>query len=254
MAFFQEFLNQPLTAFARQLPEGPAMAHVNLNAWGAVQREQFPWRVWAVTALKAPGDDGLPSAEEHRELIDAERELLSRIPDGDEAIFLGHFHHQFHHVTVLHCRAADILAAPPAARIRGRRYLWHVYTESDPSYNFLRTKFLPTDTEFRRHRNSEILRLLKEAGDNPAAPRVINFFGMFLRLPDAEMAAGQLTKRGFRPTAPSEMPKQAYPWSLMFQRVSPTDPDSVEKMTAACESICTACNGYYDGWECEITH
>ncbi|MCC6546494.1 DUF695 domain-containing protein [Candidatus Sumerlaeota bacterium] len=228
------------------------MAHVNLNAWSVVQHERFPWRVWAVTALKAPGNDGLPSEEEHRELIDAERELLLRIPDDDNAIFLGHLHHQFHHVTVLHCRAADVLAKPPAASIRGRRYTWSIYTESDPSYNFVRAKFLPSNAEFRRHRNAEILALLRKEGDNPAAPRVINFYGMFLRLHDAELAASQLTKKGFRPTAPSEMPKQAYPWSMMFQRVSPTDTDSIEKVTETCESVCNECNGYYDGWECEI--
>lgn len=43
--------------------------------------------------------------------------------------------------------------------------------------------------------------------------------------------------------------KGYYQWSLMFQRVSTTDATSIERVSALCQDVCTACNGYFDGWE-----
>jgi hypothetical protein len=252
MPLLQDHLTRGTSLFPRQTDSGAMMVRVNFPGWEVLQRESYPWRIWAVTTLKAPDENGIAGDEEAQGLLDAERELILRVPDDDHTVYLGSVQHQFQHVAVLYTRIPDVLGNPPACRIKGRRYTWHVYTENDPDYNFLRINFLPDATEIRRVRDDEVLQALAGAHDNPNAPRLITFYGMFPHLRDAEMAAADLTKKGFRPTAPSEMPgKGYYQWSLMFQRVSTTDATSIERVSALCQDVCTACNGYFDGWECE---
>lgn len=245
-------MTQDLTCFQRSTDSGPMLVRVNLASWDILQRDPHPWRIWAVTTLKAPDSAGFADAQESPLLAEAEKDLAALIADGTGTIFVGSIEHQCQHVAVLHSKSPNALSNTPTCRINGRKYRWDVYTEGDSQYEFVRHRVIPSLTEMRRLRDAEVLRALALVKDNQGVPRPITFYGMFPRLRDAEMAAIELTRKGFRPSAPSEVPaRSAYTWSLMFQRVSPTDPESIERITSNAEALCASCNGYFDGWECE---
>jgi len=244
--------NDNLVHFSRSVPTGTILLSVNMTRWEQLQRELFPHRIWAVTTLQAPDPTGFSSPAEAKLLRQAEEELAGRFVDNRTTVYLGALTHAGQHVAVFHSKSDNLLGNGPAHRILTTRYLWDVYYGEDPAYDFLRLKMIPSAREHRRVRDAEVLGALANAQDNTIVPRPLTFYGLFPAPQNAEMAAQQLLRAGFRPSPASQMPgNSALPWSLMFQRSCRTDPETIERISSAADEIIEACGGAYDGWSCE---
>jgi hypothetical protein len=245
-------LQESMIVFSRRVQTGLQILKVSLHRWEHLQNDPMPWRVWAVATLQAPDGQGFPIQSERDMLDVAEADLLSRIPDDGNTICLGSITHRGQHVVILHSKYHNVLGEPPTSRVRGQQYRWDVYTEEDPEYNFLHVKLIPNAKEQRRIRDAEVLAALAAAGDREEVPRPLTFYGLFEHQEWADAAAQELAAAGFRPSPASALPGNSRtPWSLMFQRSSPTDQQSIESISASAQEILNQCGGYYDGWTCE---
>lgn len=240
------------TAIARQDAAGTMLLRIHNALCERAMREDFPWRIWAVTPLQAPQDSGLPMEAEREMVAHAERELLTSIPDDGTTLFLGSIVHAGSYVCVLHSTIATAFGPPPYARYEGTHYTWDIYIEQDNDREFLVKKFILTEDEKRQLRDHEVLDALTEAGDNPVVPRPITFYGLFRTSSDAKEAGQRLQQKGFRVATPTELPgKSQYPWSLMFQRTSPTEPETIDRLSFQADTAIRQSGGNYDGWSCE---
>lgn len=211
----------------------------------------YPVCIWAVTSFLTPGGDGLPLEAEVRLISQEEQELIGRVINGGQAVYIGSIQHAGQHVSVFHARQGGVLGPEPACRYQAPRYLWDVYYNNDPAFEFLTVKMLPTAKEQRRIKDAEILQLMCDAGDNPDVPRPITFYGLFPDPTSASECSTELSRGGFRPTNPSELPgRSGYGWSMMFTRTAQTDPEDIERFSSMAQEICLRYGGMYDGWEC----
>ena len=239
--------------FARQTPAGPLVLRVLPEECAKVLAGNYPWRVWAVTKVTGPGEEGLAGPEEEAMLAQDEEELAARLPDEDKAIHCGSLQHQGHYVSLIHSATPDPFAngRTDDQEVFTSVYVWNVYCREDREGEFLQQRFLPTAKERRRIGDQQVLEVLAEAGDRPEEPRPIRFFGLFPSQESAEAATPVIAAEGFTVTGTAEIPSREGPrWSLMFEIGSPADPVSIEKLSSHAQRLCETAGGEYDGWEC----
>jgi hypothetical protein len=244
--------NEPLMAFSRRVPTGLQVIQFSMPRYEYLYTDPFPIRVFVLTKLQAPDAQGFPIDSEQSMIEQAQEELLSSLPNDGTIIYMGRVIHKGTCVLVLYAKFEGILGPGPACQIRGSRYVWDVHYANDPNYLFLQYKLAPSAKEIRRIKDAEVLGALTGAGDQPFAPRPIQFYGLFEHQEWATSASQELAQRGFRCSQPSAMPgSQRYPWSLMFQKTSSTEPATIEDLSASAQETINNHGGQYDGWTCD---
>lgn len=224
---------------------------VNMTNCERVLAGGFPLRIWAVTDVEAPDQNGLPMDEEYQVLVDGEAELLGRIQDNGATLYLGHILHQGKLVTVLHSQVKAGMSEGARSLAGGRRH-WHVYTSQDEECRFILGKLMPQQEEVRRMRDQEVLAALMDANDNPIVPRLLTFYSLFSQEDLAQQAASVLDQNEFAVSPPSRMPGSGeYAWSLMFSCMATTEPDVIEQISSLADDICSQYHGKYDGWSAD---
>lgn len=237
--------------FSRFARQGLMEIRVNMTNCEKVLGGDFPLRIWAVTDVDAPDENGLPMDEEYQLLVDSEAELLGRINDNGATLYLGHILHQGQLVTVLHSQV-QASATEGARRLGGSSRQWIVYTAPDAEYRFMERKLMPQREELRRMSDHEVLSALQAANDNPIVPRLLTFYGLFAQQDLAEQAAAVLNQNEFTASPPSQMPGSGeYSWSLMFSCMATTEPDVIEQISSLADQICAHYQGKYDGWSAD---
>jgi hypothetical protein len=97
----------------------------------------------------------------------------------------------------------------------------------------------------------DAVNVMREAGDNPALPRPVDFYIYFGSREQADATAEQLQSDGFE-VRTKRAAKSSSQWLLLATKSTALTEDSLQKTQIRLEETAAAHGGVYDGWEAPI--
>ncbi len=123
--------------------------------------------------------------------------------------------------------------------------------EVDENWNKYHKLLYPTDEEFQKIGNRNVLDNLEEGGDKLTLEREVFHWIYFKTEKDQENYIKEVEKLNFSVVAKNKI-KDEFPYQLQIKRVDNVDEESVNEYVIQLWKLASKYNGGYDGWETSI--
>jgi uncharacterized protein (TIGR01619 family) len=208
-----------------------------------------------VVALQQPDADGFPADEtEWEKLEEIEEALVQEFENSLQAAFVGKLLHDgkrnFYFYTEQEALpdviAANIMQQFPA-------YTYATNNLNDPDWDLYLNFLFPEPADMQSIKNSRVMRMMQEQGDEQHIPRPISHFFYFANEADRTALRKEVEGQGYTlvQEGVNEKSPEA-PYSLVISKVEALDEETVHTSTLALYQLAETHNGIYDGWEAQV--
>lgn len=232
--------------YAARVDDQPASIFVDVGLDAPVAG--FGDMAWLRLYMRAPRPDGLSNQAEYDTLIALEDAVTTAITAGGDAIYVGRKTSAGVRDFYFYTRGGGF-----AERVAAAMAVWPDYAHEnghrpDEAWTTYRNFLYPTEADFQRIGNRDVIRQLVVDGDDPEQPRSIHHWAYFpTEAGRAAFASGLAGQRYL--IAPFEKPRDGR-FPVRFERVDV--PNRLDDVTIALHRAATELDGDYDGWECEV--
>lgn len=208
-----------------------------------------------VVALQQPDEDGFPADEAEWEQLEAIEKALVEVFQGAlQALFVGKLLHDgkrnFYFYSAQEA-LPEVLASNLMQDFPG--YTYATNTQQDSDWGLYLDFLFPEAADMQSIKNSRVLRMMQEQGDEPHIPRPVAHLFYFVT-PTGRAAfrkeAGQLgytLERESLSESNSEMP-----YTLVVTKTASLDEETLHTRTLQLFNLAEAHNGVYEGWEAQV--
>lgn len=224
----------------------PASIFVDLGIGAFAPMPDFPDMAYLRVYMRHPRPDGLSSQEEYEDLVALEKQVSAAVEQDGRTILVGRNTSSGNRDFYFYTRSPSVEDDLRAAMSRWPDYEFDTGTRPDPDWSTYREFLYPSEEDFQRIGNREVVDRLLEHGDRIDAPRRIDHFAYFEARNDRDAFARYLAGRGYNV---SNVEQADGRHQVAFDRIDrPADIDDVtiELFRAARQH-----HGDYDGWGCE---
>lgn len=208
-----------------------------------------------VVALQQPDSDGFPADESEWEQLEAiEEALVTAFQDSLQAVFVGkllydgkrNFYFYSAQEALPEVLASNVMQEFPS-------YTYATNTQQDSGWGLYLDFLFPEPADMQSIKNSRVLRMMQERGDESHIPRPVSHLFYFATpddrsafRKDAEQLGYTLERESLSETS-SETP-----YSLVLSKTASLDEESLHTDTLQLFGLADAHNGVYDGWEAQV--
>jgi regulator of RNase E activity RraB len=126
-------------------------------------------------------------------------------------------------------------------------YEFETGARPDPDWSTYRNFLYPSDEDFQRIGNREVIDRLREHGDQIEIARKIDHFAVFAKRDDRDAFARYLADHGYHVSETGDPADGRF--EVAFDRVDP--PADIDDVTIELFRAARKHHGEYDGWGCE---
>lgn len=118
----------------------------------------------------------------------------------------------------------------------------------DPDWEVYRRTLYPTDDEWQRIKDEQVLARLREHDDDLTKPREVDHWLYFESRDGLDRVAEILAADGFRVVDQTPPSDEESRWTLHVTRVDSVEPDKISEVTIRLLHLAREHGGEYDGW------
>jgi|SRR6185369_9144253 len=104
--------------------------------------------------------------------------------------------------------------------------------------------------EFPEDENGDVLRRMRDSGDDLSKPRQIDFTVVLPGEAQAQELAAQFRKRGFSAAVKHSDVVPGFPWDVVISSFMVPDHSTITQFEEALQRAATLLGGKNDGWGC----
>ncbi len=209
-----------------------------------------PQRLQLRVGLLEPRNDGLRDSSELEPMGKVEDQIVDRLGQACDAIYVGRYVTQGATVFVLYL-PADSKAAECLSQIGSLapyQAQWSV--DRDPSWSFFHTFLYPNPYAFQSMMSRSLVEQLEQGGDSLTTARPVDHLAMFELKANAERASSELLRKGFQPEPLAK--HESGRWSLAFRREESLAGLNADAFVGEVLNVILPLDGHYDGWGCPL--
>lgn len=242
---------QDFDVYMALIEDTPASFVLDLAAAEHAPLASHPVRLQVRFAMQRPREDGLRDTSEQDALAALEDDVVSRLEEALDAIYVGRLVHGGYTELFLYVPEAQREAAVRAGdRLEGLDpYEPEWLVEDDAAWSLYREFLLPDIHSMQQIQNRRLLHELESAGDALEIPREIDHVAFFPSRAQADAAREQLAMRGFRVddvTQDDEGDERRF--GVGFHRKDALAKGRPDEFCAEILATILPLEGDYDGW------
>jgi len=241
---------QDFDVYLVTMEDKPASFVVDLAAAEHGPVDTHGLRLTIRVPMLQPRADGLRDASELDALGELEDRLCDRLEEAVDAIYAGRVVHGgdttfFFYVPDGHRGDLDDLA-PITGNLGRYRPEWAL--DEDPEWECYFAYLTPDPVSRQSIWNRRLLQAFEEGGDRLEEPREVDHLAYFPTQAQAEKAAVELRRAGFKTDDIQAPEEHADAWSLQFHRVDALSDGRPDEFCAEILDVILPLEGLYDGW------
>ncbi|PKV62770.1 DUF695 domain-containing protein [Pontibacter ramchanderi] len=208
-----------------------------------------------VVALQQPDADGFPEDEAEWEQLEAiEEALVEALQNSLQAAFVGKLLHDGKRSFYFYS-AQEALPEVIATNVMQQfpAYTFATNNLHDPDWGLYLDFLFPEPADMQSIRNSRILRMMEEQGDEHHIPRPVSHFISFATEANradfkraAEAAGYTLVQEG------KNQNESDVPYSLVVAKVLPVTEEEIHTITVELWQMAEEFEGVYGGWQAQV--
>ncbi|MCP3057353.1 DUF695 domain-containing protein [Myxococcus sp. K38C18041901] len=239
--------------YLMELEDGPTSFLLDMTAAAHAPLTSHPLRLTVRVVMKSPRPDGLRSREESEALFNLEDGLVPAlgtlgfhfvgrsVGQGlTEAFFFGP-------------RGVEQSEVQRRVTPVQGDYTLELELEEDPEWSVYFDWLYPPELHRHLMSNRSLLDLLAKQGDRSEVAREVDHLAHFPSEEQALRAGAQLTKQGFKVSAPRAPEAPSARWAVSFTREDSLAEGRADAVTVEILEVLQAHEGDYDGWGCVLT-
>ncbi|WP_125047672.1 DUF695 domain-containing protein [Pontibacter arcticus] len=234
------------------IEEFPAFVSTDLGVATVAPLKDKPNLIEVVVALKTTDETGFPEAEEWHMLEKIEDTLVQLLEAKLNVTFVGKtlysgkrsFYFYGDRILLLDGYVSEVMEKYPD-------YMLLAQATEDPDWNIYFGFLYPDAESMQRIRNSQMLQLMEEQGDQPFVPRKITHWLYFKTASGRDATWKALQQQNFKleERAQRTDTQKGLEYKLVVYRDDKADEESIEEISSILWQLASQQNGEYDGWE-----
>ncbi len=198
--------------------------------------------------MRQPRPDGLSSQEEF-ETLALIGDTIEHAMKGLAGRYVGRLTTDGRRTYYFYCERGEAFEKRVAEAMRAfPDYEFETGHRDDGEWLIYREFLYPSPADVKRMRNRDVLELLRERGDRPQLPRLIDHWAYFPNRAAAESYAQWLHGEGY--SAEHRETDEGGSHVVRFFRVD--QPSLIDEIAHPLEQRAAELGGEYDGWECQV--
>jgi regulator of RNase E activity RraB len=246
-------MSERWTFYFTNISTGVASVAVNLNARSEVRIHSYPWRLRVRVHFRSPRPDGLSSSEEAPTLFLIEDALKHQICRECSGIHCGRITSAGHREFYFYAKTnvGFRLAAQTAVKAFPD-YRFELAESHDQDWQFYSSVLYPSDEEFERIANRDLLDELVKRGDVVSIAREVQHWMKFPTHESRTLFRNEAEKAGYM-IGYEVQGEGCRPFGLTVFRSQPVRKDLIDETVLQLFQLARRFGGEYEGWETQVT-
>jgi len=212
-----------------------------------------PWLLWVWVYLKSPKPNGLSDSSEFEILSNIEDALTQSLGSNNGAIQAGRITGASRREFYFYGAHEDGFEEAVASAMRQfPGYKYDADTKEEADWNQYLNLLYPSEEDRERMKNSDLLHVLEEHGDQPERVRPVDHWIFFRTAADRDHIAEQASDLGYKVVNKSEIDDKERPYSLHISREQSVTPDVIDEAVVELFRYAKLVDAEYDGWETSV--
>lgn len=212
-----------------------------------------PWLLWVWVYLRFPKPNGLSDNAEFEVICAIEDALTKHLADACRAIEAGRITTEGRREFYFYGARNDVFqAAVTEALQQFGQHKFNLGSEQDREWNQYRNVLYPSDEDFQRMKNQDVLEVLMNHGDILTAIRDVHHWIYFRSRDDRERFASEARELGYTIERESENVPGKDPFGLQITRNQSVTPDQIDDAVIELFRLAQQVDADYDGWEAQV--
>jgi uncharacterized protein (TIGR01619 family) len=223
---------------------------VDIGFGGELPVHGKPWLLWVCVHFRTSQPNGLPESNEF-EIMDAiDDELAKHLGTACDAVEVGRVTSDGSREFFFYGASDKGLKSAVAEAMRGfKAYKFEIASEEDADWSRYLDVLYPSEEDFQKITNLDILDALQEHGDTLTAVRQVDHWIYFRTEEDRKRFASEVRKLGYKIEQQPEEADNEYPLGLQISRDQSVTVDEIDDAVIELFRVAKQRNGKYDGWE-----
>ncbi|MBS7333047.1 MAG: DUF695 domain-containing protein [Weeksellaceae bacterium] len=204
--------------------------------------------------LKHPQKDGLPSYDEHDDLVNLEDKLLDILLADNLIYFAGRTTANGQRIFYFYTNKNFNLAKTKQQLTSSiSNYFLDITLENDKDWNHYLNFLYPDENEIQMIQNLDLITFIEEQGDDLSKEREISHWIYFKSTAHRNKFKADIKSYNFNVIAENyDKELGDYPYSLTISRSDFLDWKNINDITIELMNLAKTHEGEYDGWESKI--
>ncbi|WP_299986884.1 DUF695 domain-containing protein [uncultured Pontibacter sp.] len=208
-----------------------------------------------VVALQQPDADGFPADEAEWEQLEAiEEALVEAFQNSLQAAFVGKLLHDGKRSFYFYS-GQEALPEVIATNVMQQfpNYTFAANNLLDSDWGLYLDFLFPEPADMQSIRNSRILRMMEEQGDEHHIPRSVSHFVSFATEEDRTAFKSESEGAGYTLVQEGENQNESdVPFSIIIAKVQGVTEEEIHTTTLGLWQLAEAFNGVYGGWQAQV--
>ncbi len=215
--------------------------------------QEKPWLLWVWVYMKEPREDGLSSQGEFEMLCKLEDALKSEL-SALKVTLAGRITTQGRREFYFYGPSeGSFRSTVQSALNQFRGYEFDVGSRLDPRWSQYFQVLFPSDIDFERMKNRDVLDVLQKHGDDHSAVRNVRHWLYFATAQQREYFVSSAKAFGYKVERTSEISDRGNEFGVELSKEQNVIPTSIDGTTIELLRLAKQFGGEYDGWETQVT-
>jgi hypothetical protein len=239
--------------YPKEIDGAHASVLLNLALRDEAPVRSHPHLVCVSVRMIDPREDGMAELEEEndQEFFQFEDALTPALNEHWQAIHVGRVTTGGKRILCYYLPDVRELTAKLKTFLDECSFKWSLHLKDDPAWGNFKKFLYPAPREFQTILNRRVWDQLREAGDDPAAPRLVDHYLNFASRGKRD-AMMQFAEELDYQCEPTEEPKAKHRYGLHLRREDAVDYPGINDVVLPLWEKAVELGGEYDGWGCPV--
>jgi uncharacterized protein (TIGR01619 family) len=226
---------------------------LNLGLRSVAPMPDRPQLLWVFVYFRTPRPDGLSDESEFPTLLAIEDQLVKHIGATCNAVEVGRITSDGHREFYFYGANDKGFKAAVSEGMAGfKQYQFELGSQDDQAWSQYFNVLYPSDEDFQKMKNRDVLEVLREHGDELSAVRDVHHWIYFRSRDSRQWFAAKARAWGYSIEHESEDAGKEHPFGLHITRDQSVTPDQIDKAVVELFRLAKQVDADYDGWEAQV--